>query len=160
MAGETFWNWSLRVYENPATRRACLDLQDRCSQDVNTLLWAGWLAMQGKSPTTKALALQHNISQDWQSGLIGGIRKARRSIGQNIETDSAAALKSEFLALELMLEKREQEALEALPVTNAPSHIHTEAALCRHNLEMLLNAQGLDDSDCMQAIDVLIASFF
>ncbi|PHR91349.1 MAG: TIGR02444 family protein [Robiginitomaculum sp.] len=169
MSVDTFWDWSVRVYENPATQHACLELQNRYSQDVNAVLWVSWLAMDGRSPTAKALSLQQDISNDWQSGLIGGVRKARKDITNTLEktvqSACAAALEAQFLALELMLEKREQAALEILPFTISPSQTQTEseptrAALCRYNLKMLLNAQGLDDPERVQAMDRLAASFF
>lgn len=141
MCQEEFWDWSVRVYANPQTQNACLRLQDEFAQDVNALLWACWLGVQGKSPTPSALNTLGDISAYWQTALISGVRKARRSLQVETEISSAPDLKSAFLELELALEKQEQLALQALPTLVAASEFQTPSALCMHNIGCVVDAR-------------------
>lgn len=154
-----FWNWSLKVYKNPKTKAACLHLQDEFSLDVNTLLWLCWLASDNHAPTPKALEICADISQKWNHKLTKNVRNARKTVG-DLHLDTTSHLKSEFLKLELMFERRQQSELENISEKVKSSQPISKIDLCQQNLNMYLDTQSLSSVESTNATQGLCRSIF
>ena len=50
------WDWALKAYARQPVAEACLHLQDAHGQNVPYLLWAAWMAQEGRSADLKAAA--------------------------------------------------------------------------------------------------------
>ncbi len=50
------WDWALEVYARQPVAEACLHLQDAHGQNVPYLLWAAWMAGEGRSADLKDAA--------------------------------------------------------------------------------------------------------
>lgn len=156
----SLWHWSLRTYRNNDVAELCLTLQDRFDLDVNVLLWLCHIANQNKAATTHSLIRAQEISTHWQRNWIQGVRKARRSLGSiSLQPASAASqtLKQQFLSLELAMEKRQQLALEALPLTRKHGNI---IDIAQENLTAYLNIRKIDDGECIVFCRDLCALIF
>ncbi len=105
------WDFALAVYDRPAVREACLRLQDDHGQCVSLLLWASWMASEGRAgPLDEAVSL----ARGWEDAVISPLRAARRGLksapplGDSayhltlVEAVSAAEIEAERLLLEAL----------------------------------------------------------
>ncbi len=137
-----FWDWSLTLYGHEDVAAACLTLQDRLGLDVNLVLFAIWLAIEGRALDTAATAAAtavgaagktadeaaanvdlacarlRELSAEagrWQAEVVGPLRASRRQLRaapQGLPMTAVEALRSRVKAAELEAEQMEQWLLQ------------------------------------------------
>lgn len=108
------WDWALKAYARRPVAEACLHLQDAHGQNVPFLLWAGWMAEEGRSAD---LALAARTMRDWDVEIGKPLRDVRRALKPpRPPVDEAAkeGLREAVKAVELKGERVLMESLEAL----------------------------------------------
>lgn len=117
-----FWTFSLSLYRTPGVPAACIALQDECGVDVNVLLFALWLASQGRALKPHDLAQADSAVAAWREEAVRPLRAARRFLKEApaaFDAVASAALRDKVKAAELESERLQQEALFALkPAAN------------------------------------------
>lgn len=120
--GSPFWTFSLSLYRTPGVPAACIVLQDECGVDVNVLLFALWLASQGRAVRADDLAQADSAISAWRDEAVRPLRAVRRFLREPpvaVESVAAGALRDKVKAVELEAERLQQEALFALkPAAN------------------------------------------
>lgn len=120
-----FWRFSLRTYRVPGVQEACLALQEHCGADVNLLLFCGWTGRSGRRLDRRSLRSAMARVGSWQSEVIAPLRLARRGLKRQCADGPAAALalplRKRIAALELDLERAEQDLLSDLHTQWAPA---------------------------------------
>ena len=112
-----FWTFSLSLYRTPGVPAACIVLQDECGADVNVLLFALWLASQGRALQSDDLAQADRAIASWRNEAVRPLRAVRRFLREPpaiVESVAAGALRDKVKAVELEAERLQQEALFAL----------------------------------------------
>jgi uncharacterized protein (TIGR02444 family) len=99
------WEYSLAVYGREEVARECLRAQDELQADVNTVLYAGWLAS-----TDQRLSFAHLEGLDaavgqWRERVVVPLRTLRRQLR---DYPDGAAVRDSIKALELQSEERQQ----------------------------------------------------
>ena len=115
--GSPFWRFSLALYRTPGVPAACLDVQDSCGADVNVVLFALWLASEGRALDAAELAGADAAVASWREEVVRTLRHARRALREApgaIDAAGAAALRDQVKKVELESERLQQEALFAL----------------------------------------------
>lgn len=110
-----FWDFSVRVYDAPGVKPACLALQS-AGLDVNTALWIVWTALEERDPLDR-LDQAMAISTEWSGAVTAPLRAARDALKLApgfVDEAAAKALRRRILEVELEAERLEQAALEAL----------------------------------------------
>ncbi|MGQ3049347.1 MAG: TIGR02444 family protein [Niveispirillum sp.] len=132
------WSFCLSLYAAPGVAEACLTAQDRHGADVNLLLWAVWLAVQGHDLTAAEVADAEAATRPWREEVVWPLRAVRRRLktgplpAPDANTES---LRTQVKAAELAAEKVQQSLLQTLPAhrrTGGPV-----ADLLRANLSLL-----------------------
>ena len=117
-----FWTFSLALYRTPGVPAACIVLQDECGVDVNVLLFALWLAKEGRTVRSDDLAEADLAISVWRNEAVRPFRAVRRFLREPhaaMESVAAAALRDKVKAVELESERLQQEALFGLkPAAN------------------------------------------
>jgi uncharacterized protein (TIGR02444 family) len=153
--GSPFWTFSLGYYRQPGVAEACLELQDRCSVDVNILLFLLWSASQQRRlPDDQVQALANNV-RDWQADIVVPLRNLRRRLKSDaLLTDkgSAEIFRTKIKAIELEAERLQQEAMFALDVGSESAGSVIEAG--RANIAAYQHVLGRPLA--VAAIDTLI----
>jgi uncharacterized protein (TIGR02444 family) len=98
------WDFALAAYPRDEVREACLKLQDEDGQCVCLLLWAGWAASESRPLLPETLAHAVASARQWEHGVTGPLRAARRSLRSHghpvlAETVGAAEIEAERLLL-------------------------------------------------------------
>ena len=115
------WPWALEVYGRPDVADACLQLQDRCGQNVPLLLWAAWSAENGRSPD---LVQGARVARAWEALAVAPLRQVRRGLkapSPDLADDAREAVRAQVKAVELEAERRLLLALAALPAPAGPA---------------------------------------
>ena len=73
-----FWQFSLDFYQRDGVAAACLTLQDRLGLDVNILLYAAWLASQGRTASVADFEQVDLLLAPWREEVIRPLRRIRR----------------------------------------------------------------------------------
>ena len=73
-----FWTFSLALYRTPGVPAACIVLQDECGVDVNVLLFALWLAKEGRALRSDDLAEADLAISAWRNEAVRPLRAVRR----------------------------------------------------------------------------------
>ncbi len=73
-----FWQFSLDFYQRDGVEAACLTLQDRLGLDVNILLYAAWLASQGRTASVADFEQVDLLIAPWREEVIRPLRRIRR----------------------------------------------------------------------------------
>lgn len=139
---ESLKDFSLRIYRADTVRGALLDLQDEASCDVTVVLWALWLAAQGRKPGDGELEGVLDWSRNWGAQVTAPLRQARRAAKSYAEGDEDISvfrqrLKTEELDSEIItLERLERLA----PGQTAEGNF---TALAASNLQAYAKAAGL-----------------
>lgn len=108
------WDWALKAYARQPVAEACLHLQDAHGQNVPYLLWAAWMAQEGRSADLKTAA---GMMRAWDIEIGKPLRAVRRVLkAPRPSFDDAAkeALRDAIKAVELKGERVLMESLEAL----------------------------------------------
>ena len=80
MNGEALWPYSLEVYGRPGVEALLLELQDGHGQCVPYLLWALWLATNGRRADDGALEAGAALARAWHEAAIRPLRDLRRGL--------------------------------------------------------------------------------
>jgi len=125
---ETFWDFSVRTYRQPGVAEACLALQDQYGADVNLLLFCCWAGWRSDALDTHTFEQAVGFSQCWAGHVVRPLRNVRRwmkSDGCNrelMDIDACQDVREKVKAVELLAEKLQQAALEALPLESTPDN--------------------------------------
>jgi uncharacterized protein (TIGR02444 family) len=121
----SLWRFSLRTYRMAGVQEACLALQERCGADVNLVLFCGWVGRSGHQLDRRSLRSAIDRVGFWQAEVITPLRLARRALKQlstgGPAAETASALRKRLAALELDLERVEQDLLADLSSQWAPA---------------------------------------
>jgi len=115
--GSPFWTFSLALYRTPGVPGACIALQDESGVDVNILLFALWLASQGRALQAKDVAEADTAVVAWRNAAVRPLRAVRRFLREaslGVDAAAVAALRDRVKAVELESERLQQESLFAL----------------------------------------------
>lgn len=115
--GSEFWRFSLALYGRDGIPSACVALQDAHGLDVNLMLFALWLASNGRLVTSADLAAADAAVGDWRREAVIPLRGVRRFLKEApaaLDEAGVAALRARVKAVELESERLQQEALFAL----------------------------------------------
>ena len=122
-----FWDFSLKVYADADTARACLDLQNRFDFDVNLLLFCLYAGSHGRRLSTDDLRQLDETVRPWRSQVVHPLRAVRAWIKSAASGSAADAVRRQVLAAELAAEHHQQVLMErALPI--APGGMDREAS--------------------------------
>jgi uncharacterized protein (TIGR02444 family) len=108
------WDWALDVYARQPVAEACLHLQDAHGQNVPYLLWAAWMAGEGRIADLKGSA---RIMRLWDAEVgapLRGVRRALKPARPPVDEAAKEALREAVKAVELKGERVLMESLEAL----------------------------------------------
>jgi uncharacterized protein (TIGR02444 family) len=108
------WDWALEAYARQPVAEACLHLQDAHGQNVPYLLWAAWMAQEGRVADLKAAA---RIMCGWDAEVgapMRGVRRALKTPRPPVDDAAKEALRDAVKAVELKGERVLMESLEAL----------------------------------------------
>ena len=108
------WDWALGVYARQPVADACLRLQDEHGQNVPYLLWAAWMAEEGRSADLKDAA---RLMRTWDAEVgapLRGVRRALKPPRPPVDDTAKDALREAVKAVELQGERVLMESLEAL----------------------------------------------
>lgn len=109
-----FWDWALEVYARQPVADACLHLQDAHGQNVPYLLWAAWMAGEGRSADLKQAA---RMMRTWDAEIgapLRGVRRALKPPRPPVDEAAKDALRAAVKTVELQGERVLMESLEAL----------------------------------------------
>lgn len=109
-----FWDWAVKAYARQPVADACLNLQDGHGQNVPWLLWAAWMAQEGRSADLKDAA---KAMRAWDAEIgapLRGVRRALKPARPPIDEAAKAALRDAVKAVELKGERVLMESLEGL----------------------------------------------
>lgn len=120
-----FWRFSLELYARPGVPAACLALQDREQTDVNLILLALWLAVNGHRLELEAGRRVRRSAEGWQGPVVGPLRQVRRHLKRERDLPWAEAVEGwrrRLGEVELAMEQVEQQLLlQALgPMATGP----------------------------------------
>lgn len=108
------WDWALQVYARQPVADACLHLQDAHGQNVPYLLWAAWMAQEGRTADLKDAA---RMMRTWDAEVgapLRGVRRALKPARPPVDDVAKEALRDAVKAVELKGERVLMESLEAL----------------------------------------------
>jgi len=108
------WDWALEAYARQPVAEACLKLQDAHGQNVPYLLWAAWMAGEGRSADLKDAA---KLMRAWDAEVgapLRGVRRALKAARPPVDDAAKDALRDAVKAVELKGERVLMESLEAL----------------------------------------------
>ncbi len=107
---DIFWDFALTLYRQEPVKEACLALQEGSALDVNLLLYSCWAGQGGHLLTHNELRRLHNLSSNWQSGILRPMRQVRQRLQKEVGAEGVYQAAKSF---ELQLERVEQNKLLA-----------------------------------------------
>ena len=139
----SFWRFSLEMWRHASVQNGVLTLQDEFGANINTLLFASWLALEGRKFDPNSVA-QSGLS-DWNATMTAPLRALRRQ-AKRASVELYQCLKS----AELAAERHEQRLLVSIytnhPVRDEQATESREARL-RANLVSYLRTLGSQNKD-------------
>lgn len=137
----SFWRFSLEMWRHPSVQNSLLTLQDEFGANVNMLMFASWLALEGRKFDPDSVA-QSGLS-DWNTTMTAPLRALRRQ-AKSINTELYQSLKNAELAAE-----QHEQTLLVSTYTNHPilAENATESREFRlqANLVSYLHTLGMQD---------------
>lgn len=103
-----FWDFSLVSYGQQGMPQACLALQDELGLDVNTLLYAAWLASMDQQLTQQHLQGLEDRVGPWRERVVRPLRALRRELR---DYSPAAGVREQIKQLELDSERQQQDEM-------------------------------------------------
>lgn len=103
-----FWRFSLAVYASEDVAQCAVAVQDEMGLDVNSILYASWLASQGLQMTASHLTDLEACVAQWRQRVVSPLRTLRRQLGGYPD---ASAIREGIKALELQSERRQQDMM-------------------------------------------------
>lgn len=140
-----FWGWAVRAYAGKGVADLCLSLQDDDDQNVPLLLWAAWLATEGRAADSVA-ADAANLVRQWSEAAILPLRTVRRRLKTEVADGDEAwrlPLREKIKAAELEAERGLMAQLAALRTPDVPvknDTNHTINAQVAQNLRVVARA--------------------
>jgi uncharacterized protein (TIGR02444 family) len=134
VSSQGLWTFATDLYARPGVEALLLDLQDSHGQCVAFLIWAVWLAAEGREASDVTLNEAADLARAWEAAATGPLRSVRRSL---VETPAAAAksvregLRVQVKTLELDAERRLLEMLEAKSPPAGPAALDPAQTLAR-----------------------------
>jgi uncharacterized protein (TIGR02444 family) len=113
------WDWALKAYARQPVAEACLHLQDAHGQNVPYLLWAAWMAQEGRSADLKAAAGMMRVWDIEVGKPLRSVRRVLKAPRPSIDETAKEALRDAIKAVELKGERVLMESLEAM--SSAPA---------------------------------------
>lgn len=155
-----FWNYSLWLYAQPGVSDACLRLQDEHGLDVNLVLFCIWSGLAGPGQLTRdELTEAMARGGQWQSDVVGPIRKIRRTLKQDplgADNELVAYFRPRAQALELEGEHVEQLILASLvPLSRGAQGRDAAESNLRDYLEHCAICEG---SQALELVDSVLNS--
>lgn len=157
-----FWQFSLDFYERDGVAAACLTLQDHLGLDVNILLYAAWLASQGRTASVADFEQVDLLIAPWREEVIRPLRRIRRWLkepGPDASVGSIREYRAGIKSAELEAEKIVQDMIFAShlrlqkPDGDGPGDI-------RRALSNYLKMRAVSpDSDAARELDAIYAAF-
>ena len=108
------WDWALEAYARQPVAEACLNLQDAHGPNVPYLLWAAWMAGEGRKAELKDAA---KVMRAWDAEVgapLRGVRRALKPSRPAVDDAAKDAFREAVKAVELNGERVLMESLEAL----------------------------------------------
>lgn len=119
-----FWTFSLQLYGVGGVAPACVKLQDLHGVDVNVMLFALWLARQGRRLSRAEMHEIIDSAEPWRKQVVVPLRAVRRILkapaeaagkgAHALDATAALALREKIKAAELEAERLQQETLFAM----------------------------------------------
>lgn len=133
-----FWLFSLEMWRHEPVQKGLLALQDEYGANINTLLFAAWLALEGRNFDPDSVA-QSGLS-DWHATMTAPLRALRRQ-AKSVNTELYQCLKN----AELAAERHEQRLLVSTYTTHTlldEKATESREARLRANLVSYLRTLG------------------
>ena len=111
-ATKRLWDWALDAYARQPVAEACLHLQDAHGQNVPYLLWAAWMAEQGRVADLKIAA---GVMRGWDRDIgapLRGVRRALKAPRPPVDEIGKDAFREAVKAVELQGEREARSRLE------------------------------------------------
>ncbi len=108
------WDWALEAYARQPVAEACLHLQDAHGQNVPYLLWAAWMAGEGRCADLKDAA---RTMRQWDAEVgapLRGVRRALKPPRPPVDEAAKESLRDAVKTVELQGERVLMESLETL----------------------------------------------
>lgn len=157
-----FWQFSLDFYQRDGVAEACLTLQDRLGLDVNILLYAAWLASQGRTASAADFEQVDLLVAPWREEVIRPLRRIRRWLkepGPDAPAGGVREYRDGIKSAELDAEKIVQDMIFA-------SHVRTKKpggdgpGDIRAALSNYLKMRDVPpDDDTVRELDAICAAF-
>ena len=145
-----FWTFSLRLYGAEGVAPACIKLQDQHGIDVNVMLFALWLAHEGRAISRVEMHAIMDAAESWRMQVVVPLRSVRRILREpadaagkgaaHFNRQAALALREKIKAAELEAERLQQEALFALKPAGDWGQPAQHAIAAAQNLEIYARA--------------------
>jgi uncharacterized protein (TIGR02444 family) len=126
------WQFSLGFYARPGVAPALIALQDRDGCDVNLILYALWLGLDGRPIDPAGLEAAAAAIAPLRHGVVEPLRALRRRLKDDPDPE-VQRLRDRVKALELEGEEAIQRRLAALsrpPPTTDAAAVEANLALC------------------------------
>ena len=113
MSDHAFWQYSLDRYGRKGVPEICLSLQDERGADVNLVLFALWLAQEGRSLGPEDAEECMAAVRDWHGSVVVPMRGVRRWLKDRDVEDTLARdrLRDAVKTWEIEAERMEQDML-------------------------------------------------
>ena len=148
----SFWHFSVQHYARPGVAEACLKLQDDYDLDVNLVLLCLWYGQHFGELSSGQFEQVLAFSDNWSGNVVKPLRQSRRWIKQyrtasEMDPEVLEKFREKVKQLELNAEKLQQEQLQQLVVTAAPSQGQVQnncADTAMKNLDAYLSRSGVE----------------
>lgn len=141
-----FWGWAVKAYGGEGVAEACLNLQDEDGQNVPLLLWAVWMACEGRSVNDKLASEAVALTRPWAESLIVPLRALRRRLKSELtagDNELRLPLRQKIKQAELDAEQALM-ALLAKLASGKNIEIHDVTVLAQANLDRVCGAWSID----------------
>lgn len=159
-----FWQFSCWVYQEHSLKFACLKLQDQLNMNVNFILFACWLATNGRGRLQVAdFSRLDQLTATWRQFITLKLRSFRQSLARQVTAHNRSNLINVVQQEELAAEQIEQLMLahnfaSILPRERTGLQKASDAANSlqnyAHHLDVNLRAE-----ECRWLADILQAIF-
>jgi uncharacterized protein (TIGR02444 family) len=141
----SFWKFSVSVYDEHGVAQECLTFQDTQGLDVNVLLFCAWVGSVNRRMLTDAeFLLIEKQAEVWQAQVVTPLRLIRRRLKASFGDDARVKnFRSEITRAELLAEQIEQAELFENATPRGSGPITDLERATRHNVATLLNRRGL-----------------
>ena len=103
-----FWQFSLSVYASQDVAQCAVAVQDEMGLDVNSILYASWLASQDLQMTPSHLTDLEACVAEWRQRVVSPLRALRRQLNGYPD---ASPIREGIKTLELQSERRQQDMM-------------------------------------------------